>query len=160
MTNPTLYMLVGVPGSGKSTWIANNFEYDGTLIASTDNFIEFTATRLNKTYNEIFKETISFATDAMMDDVQWAVSNDVNIIWDQTNITAKARAKKLAHIPKNYKKIAVFFPTPEDDEWTRRLESRPNKTIPNHVLEGMMNMIEMPTVEEGFDEIIIVQESK
>jgi gluconate kinase len=45
------------------------------------------------------------------------------------------------------------FKTPEADELKRRLESRPGKSIPDHVIKSMIDNFEMPTEEEGFKEI-------
>jgi gluconate kinase len=49
--------------------------------------------------------------------------------------------------------IAVVFRTPEPEEHSRRLASRPGKVIPDHVLQSMVSTFEIPTEEEGFDEI-------
>jgi gluconate kinase len=53
----------------------------------------------------------------------------------------------------NYEHIAVVFETPDRIELKRRLDSRPGKEIPDVVIEGMLASFEMPTAEEGFDEI-------
>ena len=71
-------------------------------------------------------------------------------------MTAAARAKKLAHIPDVYEKVAVFFSTPESKEHARRLASREGKNIPWNVIQGMKSQLEAPTPEEGFDKIIIM----
>ena len=72
----------------------------------------------------------------------------------RTNLTAKARAGKLSQIPKTYRKIAVFFPTPNEKELQRRLASRPGKNIPSNIVMGMKSQLQAPTTAEGFDEII------
>lgn len=158
MSNPTLYMLVGVPGSGKSTWIKTaefNEEFD-TVIISTDNIIEDLAAYHSKTYDEVFKDNIESATKLMYDDLEWAIENNINIIWDQTNISRKTRAKKLSMIPSHYKKVGIFFPTPPDEELNKRLASRSGKNIPEYVMDSMIEMIEQPTLSEGFDEVRII----
>jgi predicted kinase len=154
MSNPTLYMLVGVPGSGKSTWIAQNFpDMTGCYVASTDRLLEIYALMRNVTYNEVFKDNIDYANKAMMTHVKDVVMYGYNIIWDQTNLTPKSRASKLAAVPKTYRKIGIFFPTPETEELYRRLDSRPGKTIPEHAIQQMINCLKQPTIAEGFDEI-------
>ena len=150
---PKLYMLIGVPASGKSTWL--KMMKLNAVIASTDDYIESFAEAEGKTYDEVFASSIKKATAFMYNKVAYAVKDSASIIWDQTNLTRASRVKKLKLIPDSYEKIAIVFPTPEVAEWKRRLESRPNKTIPNHVLQGMMKSIELPSIEEGFDEIII-----
>lgn len=143
-------MLVGVPGSGKSTWIKNN-KHDAVVL-STDNYIERAAEKQGKTYSEVFQDTIGYATDQMEKDLLQAVRNERDIIWDQTNLTAKARKGKLSRIPRSYKKVGVFFSVPQD--LRDRLASRPGKTIPEPVIISMINQLQPPSKEEGFDEII------
>lgn len=155
---PTLWMLIGVPCSGKSTWIdQGNFEQGrgrDTTILSTDYFIELVAKSRNKTYGEVFKETIKDADAKMYRDLQYALDKDHNIIWDQTNISRGMRMKKLKRIPDHYEKIAVVFSTPDPEELKRRLDSRPGKTIPDHVLKSMIENFEYPSKNEGFDYIL------
>jgi hypothetical protein len=52
-----------------------------------------------------------------------------------------------------YKKIAVVFETPDSFELARRLASRPGKSISDAVMASMTSIFQMPTTEEGFDEI-------
>ncbi len=153
---PTLWMLVGVPGAGKSTWIDQQCFGLDTVIISTDRHIDAEAARQGRTYSEVFKGHIKRATAIMNADLAMAVKDGDDICWDQTNVTAKSRAAKLASIPDNYHKVAVFFPTPEPRELERRLASRPGKSIPWNVLQGMISQLEAPTTDEGFDEVIVV----
>ena len=149
---PVLYMLIGVPGSGKSTWVKNRTWADKTTVVSSDRFIDEEAERQGKTYNEVFFDYIKVATKLMENHALTAQANGLDIIWDQTNTSVKSRKSKLAMLP-NYKKIAVFFKTPDQQELYRRLWSRPGKDIPDHVIASMIASLAEPTEEEGFDEI-------
>jgi len=154
---PTLYMMIGVPGSGKSTWIANqNFDWNKTMVVSTDAIIDQRAAAQGKTYSEVFQNEIKGATAQMNANLKNAIANNMDIVWDQTNLTAKSRQGKLSQIPKNYRKVAVFFNTPNEKELQRRLGNRPGKTIPTNVVQSMMSQLEMPSKSEGFDEVITV----
>jgi predicted kinase len=149
-------MLVGVPGAGKSTWIAQQgFDRD-TVIISTDRHIDAEAARQGLTYSEVFKGHIKRATAIMNADLAMAIKDGDDIVWDQTNTTAKIRAAKLASVPNTYRKVAVFFPTPEAKELERRLACRPGKHIPWNILQGMISQLEAPTKDEGFDEVVVV----
>ena len=155
-TRPFLYMMVGVPGSGKTTWIEKNmhiFRHDYALIG-TDQTIEAWAKMQEKTYDECFHMMIDAATKLMNETLREAVHYEKDIAWDQTNLTIKSRKNKIKLIPDSYYKIAVFFPTPKNDVLAERLNSRPGKIIPGHVMNNMMDNIEMPTLQEGFDSII------
>jgi predicted kinase len=147
-----VYMMIGVPGSGKSTWIANQNWTQDCVIVSTDNLIEAEAARQGKTYNDVFKSYIDTATGIMREQVVDAVIQGRDIIWDQTNTVAKSRKGKLTLV-KGYRKIAVVFAVPERAELEQRLALRPGKTIPGHVLDSMIEGFAVPSEEEGFDEV-------
>jgi len=146
---PTFYMLIGVPASGKTTWVEKN--KGDALVISSDNLIETYAADHGMTYNEVFKEQIKIATAVVKNEAQKAFASDQDVVWDQTNITKKSRASKLAMVPKHYHKTAVFFATPPEEEWQRRLDSRPGKSIPAHILDSMVEMLEMPDASEGWN---------
>ena len=152
---PTYTMLVGVPGSGKSTWLAQQpIDWSNTVLASTDNEIERRAKAQGKTYSEVFQKEVKGATTAMNNTIRDALARGLNVIHDQTNLTVKSRASKLASVPDTYEKVAVVFPTPNDAELKRRLDSRPGKTIPANVVLAMKSQFQQPSEDEGFDSII------
>jgi len=149
---PRCYQMVGVPGSGKSTWIRNQDWALGLTVVSTDAFVEDYARAQGKTYSEVFEEYMPTAVDLMAKQVVFAREHDHTIIWDQTSTTVASRAKKFRMLP-DYEHIAVVFQTPDEEEHQRRLKTRPGKVIPEAVLFDMVWNFEMPTEEEGFKEI-------
>lgn len=157
-TKPTVYMLIGVPGAGKSTWI-NSHDWTDTVVISSDNIIDQRAEAQGKTYSEIFQNEIKSATAEMEKNLKAAIAQNKNIIWDQTNLTPKARKGKLDKIPEHYKKVAVYFATPNQDELFNRLTKRATDTgkhIPRNIVIGMMSQLTKPSHDEGFDEIVSV----
>ena len=154
---PTFTMLIGVPGSGKSTWLAQQpIDWTNTVIVSSDNIIERRAQEQGKTYSEVFHQEVKSATAEMNQILRDALAKGLNIINDQTNTTVKSRKSKLAAFPANYRKVAVYFRTPDDEEHQRRLNSRPGKTIPPAILNSMKSQLEEPQADEGWDEILFV----
>lgn len=149
---PKCYQMVGVPGSGKSTWIANQEWAKDCVYVSTDKYVDQYAESQGKTYSEVFTEFMPEAVNLMCQDVIVARSQGKDIIWDQTSTTVKSRLRKFNMLP-DYDHIAVVFPAPSRIELKRRLDSRPGKEIPDVVVEGMLASFEMPTEEEGFKEI-------
>lgn len=158
MTNPVCYLLVGLPGSGKSTFVRSKVREMDATVLSTDDAIERYALVMGKTYNEVFSETIKGATAYLDDCLDTAIALDNSIIWDQTNLSKKTRARNLARVPKHYEKIAVVFQV-DDEELDRRLRSRPGKTIPDHVIKSMKENFVYPTEDEGFDKILKFNEN-
>lgn len=146
------YQLIGVPGSGKSTWIKNQEWAKDCVIVSTDDFVEAYAQSVGKTYSEVFADYMPTAVDLMVEKVIQAREAGKDIIWDQTSVNVKSRRRKFNMLP-NYDHIAVVFSTPEHKELMRRLLSRPGKDIPDHVIASMIASFEMPSEEEGFKEI-------
>ena len=149
---PKCYQLVGVPGSGKSTWATSQEWFPVCEYISTDKFVEAFAHETGKTYSEVFTEIMPTAVRLMAEEVVAARDAGKDIIWDQTSTTVASRIKKFKMLP-DYEHIAVVFETPNRIELKQRLASRPGKEIPEVVIEGMLASFEMPTEEEGFKEI-------
>jgi predicted kinase len=148
--------MVGIPGSGKSTWIANQDWARNCVIVSTDEYVERFAARMGKTYSEVFDTVMKRAIRLMMRRVRWAHERNLDVIWDQTSTTISSRARKFS-VLFDYDHIAVVFRTPEWPELRRRLDSRPGKTIPRKVIKGMIHGWEEPSEAEGFVEIWYAQ---
>ncbi len=149
---PKCYQLIGVPASGKSTWIKNQDWMLGLTVVSTDVFVEDYARSQGKTYSEVFKDYMPTAVDLMAQQVVFAREHNHTVIWDQTSTTIASRERKFRMLP-NYEHIAVVFTTPTLDVLKERLASRPGKEIPWEVVQGMIDNFEMPTEDEGFKEI-------
>ena len=148
------YQLVGVPGSGKSTWVESQDWALTCAKVSTDKWVEIYAKEVGRTYSEVFTDFMPTAVDLMTKEVVAARDIDRDIIWDQTSTTIASRAKKFRMLP-DYDYIAVVFRTPEHTELMRRLVSRwdSGKIIPDHVVASMIASWDEPTEEEGFTEI-------
>lgn len=149
---PKCYQLVGVPGSGKSTWVKSQDWALTCAYISTDKWVEIFAKEIGSTYSKVFTDFMPIAVDCMAKEVVNARSLGRDIIWDQTSTTVKSRAKKF-HMLSDYEHIAVVFKTPEHNELMRRLLNRPGKEIPEQVIASMIDNFEMPTEAEGFKEI-------
>lgn len=146
------YQLIGVPGSGKTTWVSNQDWAIACAKVSTDKWVEIYAKEVGKTYSKVFTDFMPTAVDLMAKEVVVARELGRDIIWDQTSTTVKSRKRKFNMLP-DYEHIAVVFKTPEHTELMRRLFNRPGKEIPEHVIASMISSFEMPTEEEGFKEI-------
>jgi predicted kinase len=149
---PKCYQLIGVPGSGKSTWVSEQDWALGLTIVSTDPFVEDYARSQGKTYSEVFKDYMPQAVELMAEQVVFAREHGHDIIWDQTSTTVKSRERKFRMLP-DYEHIAVVFKTPDAEELNRRLASRPGKIIPPKVVQDMLDNFEMPNEAEGFAQI-------
>jgi len=146
------YQLIGVPGSGKSTWVDSQDWAISCAKVSTDKWVEIYAKEVGLTYSLVFVDFMPTAIDLMAKEVVAAREMKRDIIWDQTSTTLASRARKFRMLP-DYEHIAVVFRTPEHTELMRRLLSRPGKEIPDHVIASMIASWEEPTEDDGFKEI-------
>ena len=152
---PTVYVLVGVPASGKTTWYEKQVFKKETVYVSTDAYIEKIALQEGKTYSEVFMDNMKDAIANMLLEVKSAHAEKKDIVWDQPSCSPRSRNKKF-RLLKGYRFIAVVFPIPKLKVLNKRLKKRPGKTIPPFVMESMISSFEMPTIEEGFHEIVII----
>lgn len=160
ITKPKIYVLVGLPGSGKSTWIKNNRKNIGenAAIVSSDDYIDMKAAEEGKTYSQAYSDHIGGATMHAKKTFSEAVKEGRNIVVDQTNMGTKRRKTWLSQVGNKYEKIAVVFDVPER-ELFERLNDRAQKTgkiIPMKVIDEMASRYNPPSKEEGFDKIIRV----
>ena len=147
------YILIGLPGSGKST-VRREIQDTGMMIISSDDYIETFAKVAGKTYNEVFEEAVGFAQTYVNKTFEECIENRTSFVWDQTNLTKKKRRSIMSRIPKVYKKVAVFVNTPlETCIYRNNLRQR---SIPENVIVNMSNQLEVPSLDEGFDEVRIV----
>ena len=154
---PKCYILIGLPGVGKSTWLQESQDFIPRFLCflSSDAIIEIIAREFGYEYDDIFSDVVKFADRVFWDDLKIAGNKRANFAVDRTNLTRKSRKKIMDALP-GYEFVAVEFAKPDETEWRRRLNSRKGKTIPEHVLESMQNSYEPATRQEGFSEIINV----
>ena len=155
----TLYIMVGLPGSGKSTFVKNHLSHCDYVL-DTDSYIEEAARSMGKTYNDVFETHIKYSTKLMWqtwDDIKKEEFEEnfkgpLKVVWDQTNLTVKKRKKILDSAPSHWRKVLVWV---ESDTW-KEDSNRPGKSIPHEILSKMEKSMEEPRIRpDGFDELII-----
>lgn len=159
--NPKFIMLVGAPGSGKSTWVDNFVSSDPEewVVLSTDMFIDKHAEENGLTYNEAFAD-LSFKKVHSKFNIllKQSVNKKLNIIIDQTNMSINSRRKKLSKIPDDYETAVISFEI-ERDELRKRGEKRKEETgkvVPEKEIDIMISRYERPSKKEGFNTVHII----
>ena len=147
--NPTLYILIGVPGSGKSTYAEELYQKSerGTALVSSDQIRK--SLYGNENCQDNPKKVFSIAHQATIDQLQ----RGYDVIFDATNIYAKDRMdlirKVCFEVKKEVRFIAIYFDTPIET-CIKRQDLRERK-VPTKVIEKMGRQMEKPIFYEGFD---------
>jgi predicted kinase len=156
MNKPFVILLVGVPLSGKSTWIRNN--HPNTRVISRDELVMevFGSDDYNLAFKEVNQKKVDRLLDLRLKEVN---TNKENVIVDMTNMVVSRRTKTLRYFSDDYFKEVIVFPVLDTEEYDRRNKERnvnENKWIPPFVISSMLNSYQEPTLEEGFNKITIL----
>ena len=197
-----IFVLVGPPAVGKSTWIKNTFQKDDPYIINRDSIVEEVASQMGMTYDDMFSappkdatmgtedekygtvvNSPSFMTwqplsysnildanklinDKLNDKIKNAATSGRDIVVDMTNMTANARKQALKSISGKedmFHKVAVVFPFHGAEHIIKKMAFKRSqeiksqggsKTIPPEVLDRMMSSFQQIAPEEGFDEVV------
>ena len=152
---PLLVMLIGLPGSGKSTAAARRAaairsQGRAVEIVGTDAFLEAESKRRGLSYAAVFAEAYKAAERRMWEQAREAIHEQRSVIWDQTNLTVKARSRRLRLFPEEYLRIAAVMPTPDHEAWERNLRRPPGRAVPRSAFNRMRAQFERPSTQEGF----------
>ena len=139
-----LFLMVGVPGAGKSTWLKNIFKEDRDYIISRDK-IRFML--ISDTDDYFAKEKEVFSTWVKY--IQESIDNPnipENIFCDATHITERSRDKLLDALDlTNVKKIKCIVIHPSLKETLEHNEQRTGRAyVPKSVIERMYYQLERP----------------
>ena len=149
MNKPTLWAMVGLSGSGKSSVAKEIAENNpNTVIVSLDNIgEELTGDYGNQENNEeVFK--------VFRKRIREALENNMNVIADATNITMRSRRAIIENVKGiECRKIVYLIPKPFDQCKIDNLNRQ--HPVPEEVLDEQLRKFQIPFMEEGFEEGII-----
>lgn len=149
-----LYLMVGIPGSGKTTWVQNHLDKFDKHISRDD--IRFSMLKEGEDYfsreKEVFKEYCSQIN-------RW-LSNGFNVFADATHINKASRAKIIKEI-KGYHELNCIVVENSLFVTVRQNEQRTGlKYVPKSVIYRMSEQFEFPSYEEGFKNIFRVSQDR
>lgn len=140
-------LLMGVPGSGKSTMAANLVKENNALLISTDQLRrELTGSETN-----FSQERQVFAT--ALDRVKTFLKNGANVVYDATNLTRATRRRVMEVVPNGVYKICYFRKVPLSLAIYRNLTRK--RVVPVAVITRMFKQLKEPSAGEGWDEVRI-----
>ena len=132
---PAMIIMMGIQGSGKSTFCAKNFS-------------EYTRINLD-----------TLRTRKKENEALWlAINRKENVIIDNTNPTVSDRKKYIEAGKASQYNIIGYFMQSRLQECIERNDARQGKEkIPAIAIACTSNKLEMPSYEEGFDELYFVK---
>ena len=145
-----LYMMIGLPASGKSTIAEEISKSEGAIIVSSDEIRKELLGDINdQTKNELIFETVE-------DRIKFYLANKQDVIFDATNINYKKRKAFLQRMKnsKCFKAIAILVATPYEECLIRN--AKRERKVPEEVIKRMYYSFYIPQYYEGFDEIEII----
>lgn len=155
--HPTIYILIGPPGSGKSTW--RQALMTSPHVVSSDDIVERIASERQSTYSIVFPTLDWKLIDQEINEAfAAAVKSGLDIVVDRTNMTRKSRLSFLSRVPRSYRRVAVIFSFERDilDARLHHRSATTGKTIPESVVNEMISRYQ-PPLDEGFHDIIEVR---
>ena len=152
-----LYLMVGVPGSGTSTY-AKSVLKDGDIYISRD---EIRYSLLTEEDDYFAKENEVIKT--FIDNIDKSLVNEEycgDIYADATHLSPKSRAQVLNQLKNKDKVSAIYLDIPLDLILERNAQRKGRALVPENVVRRMYNSIILPTKAEGIEELIIIDENQ
>lgn len=145
-----LYVLTGIPASGKSTWAKENINNDTKWISSDKLREELLESELDQSQNGLIFNEMRIRT-------RKSLREGYNVIYDATNIKAKERKSILKYISdvENIEKVCIVFPNNLNESILRNCCRK--RKVPINIVIRMSKRISIPTYEEGWNKIIHIK---
>ena len=163
-----LYILCGIPGCGKSTWVQKKMSENALSNIGTQKWayisrdeVRFSMIKAEDDYfskeKQVFQEFVNRICDYLGD--TWTE----NVIADATHLNEISRDKlintirrKCPHEPLNI--TMVYFDVPLEVCKFRNNKRSGRALVPEHVLEKMYAQLEFPKLRKGLECIEIVRD--
>ncbi len=158
-TDRTLYLLCGIPYSGKSTFARKDPVLSRLPCLSSDAIILAKAEQQGTTYDQIFFESIKDAEKTFQNQVTAHFKAGKSFVIDRTNSNPDTR-RKLCQTAREYdfRAVCIYFEPPSDEEIKKRIAMRKNQTLSLQRVQSFRNSFVLPTLDEGFDAYFVVRQ--
>jgi predicted kinase len=153
--------MIGVSGSGKTTWVKSHKEY---VVCSTDSIIEDLAEIMGISYTEAFEyiqnnNKFDYITTKFFEKIRNCILTDKDFVIDRTHLKRHIRISLINELTtfatengKHLELFAVSFELPQNVifERLKNREKKTGKSIPKKVILEQIASFDIPSAEEGF----------
>lgn len=146
-----IYLMIGIPGSGKSTFCKKCLsEATAPVEYVSRDEIRFSLLKSNDSYFSKEKEVLKIFYSR----INKALSEGKDVYIDQTSTTLAGRRKLFTHIYGYNNVFAIWFDVPLET-CLKRNETRSGRAyVPPHEIINMYDNFCPPTYKENFDMIV------
>lgn len=141
-----LILMVGIPGSGKTTFANTMFDEDTIILSSDGIRKELFGSEADQDHNDIVFQTLySRARENL--------ANNKTVVLDSTNSSKENRKRALSHFTNmNISISAIVIDT--NLETCIKQNAQRERVVEESVIKEFADSFSFPTKDEGFDEII------
>ena len=139
-----LYVMCGIPGSGKTT-IAHNFS---DIVISSDEVRK-------SLYGDASIQCNAKLVFQIVDELVLKSLQNKNVVYDATSISPKVRKRIIDKFKDKANIIGVYVNTSLDICISRN--NNRERVVPESVIRKMYSNFTIPTLEEGFSKIIEIK---
>lgn len=144
-----LYILIGLPGSGKSTYAEKELSKTAIILSSDAIRKELLNDETNQDNNRLIFSTLYNRARIHLIDGK-------DVVIDATSINRFERARVLDNFKDlDIERIAIYFNTPAKVCCER--DKNRARTVGNDIIYRYKNKFEFPKKDEGFDKIIVIK---
>ena len=144
-------MMVGLPGSGKDTFIKEDNYFNDFVIVSSDQI------RKDKGYKQGEKKDVF---ELCRNNIVDSLSFEKDVVFNATNINSKHRINMLNLLHQKFNNVeyncyVMTTPIKVCKEWNNKREGFDK--VPEEVIDMMARQFQIPMIGEGFDHIYFCQ---